>query len=109
MSAVVGLSDDQWHGLLDNMSSRREHRSTHTPAANHPAMHHAGDPGFSDFNGMNFNSAISGAFDQPTNYGEPDFSSFAAQQSTTRQTSIDDTSIVDLQKIAKELEGVKQR
>ena len=76
----------------------------------HPAMHHLhrSDQGFSDFDALNFNPT-NGTFDPTANYANPDMVSFAGPQNPFRQTSMDETSLIDLHRIAKELEGVKRR
>ena len=116
MSTVATLGDDQWHRLLDFMNSRQEtfpmqQQQQQQPAARqaplrqsdaHPA--NAGDQGFAELNAMNFNPPVNGTFDS-----EPDFATFAAPQAPLRQINLDDISMIELQRIAKELEGVKQR
>ena len=103
MGTVATLGDDQWHRLLDFMNSRQESfaMQQQQPAARQSNAHHphAGDQGFAELNNaMNFNAPVNGTFDS-----EPDFATFAGQ------ISLDDISMIELQRIAKELEGVKQR
>ena len=71
------------------------------PGAQHE---HASDQAFADLNAMNFNSSAADNFDS-----EPDFANFAHPQPTPHQVSLGDFSLVQIQRIAKEMEGVKQR
>lgn len=110
MSTFIPLSDDQWYKIFDNMPPREEPRSIPQPSLSQPATHpgQASGQGFSDFDAFNF-SGTNGTFEHATNYAEPDFASFTAQQPLFCHASVDDTTIAELQRVSRELEGVKQR
>ena len=112
MSTVATFSDDQWYGLLDSMNSRQEPGSMQQQPATHQAplrqsgaQHaHASDQAFTDLNTVNFNSSATGNFDSG-----PDFANFALPQHPPHQVNLGDFSLIQIQRIAQEMEGVKQR
>ena len=112
MSTVATFSDDQWYSLLDFMNSRQEPGSMQQQPAAHQvplrqsgAEHaHASDQTFTDLNTVNFNSSATGHFDSG-----PDFANFALPQHPPQQVNLGDVSLIQIQRIAQEMEGVKQR
>ena len=110
MSESTRLSDSQWHTLLAKMSSRQQMPPAHPHGLPQPSLHHghASNPGLTDFNTLNFNPAVNATFDPTANFSEADFPNLAANM-PAHHFSTDETSMAELQKITKELEGVKER
>ena len=110
MSKLAQVSDDQWHKILDNMDLRQGvQQPAHPSLVHQPALPgHASDQSLTDF-AFPFNPVMNAPFDKgPTNYGEAELANFGAHPSA-HHVNMDETSLAELQKIAKELEGVKER